>query len=316
MALPFSNHVLAVTNDIIESSIEDVVFTGNPLLELMLESGSIVSSGAPKIRFPIFSDDTNAAGQYQKYDILDTTPNENINACQYQWGHKYAHVIISRTEMLENDGEQAMVNLVKGKAENAMSTLKNLLSVDMFSTNGDSSIPGVNGLRQIVKASGAIGGVDAADLPTWASDVDASTATLTLATMDRAWIDATVGNESPNVIVTTKFVYSKFKDLLQTNQRFGEGKTARGGFKYVLFNESPVFWDINCPGSAGSGNNHMFFLNTKYLMLYLHKKDNFKVRDLPEPWSQDVFGQRVTASLQLVTNNRRMHSLMSVLNHS
>lgn len=316
MALPFSNHVLAVTNDIIESSIEDVVFTGNPTLELLKERGSVVSSGAPFIRFPIFSDDTNAAGQYSGYDILDTTPNENINSLKYRWGHKYAHVIISETEMLENDGEQAIINLVKGKAENAMSTMLNLISVDIFSTNGDSSFPGINGLRAIVDSTGAIGSVNASDLASWASEEDASTTTLTVAAMEQSWLDASVGNEAPDFVVTTKGVYKKYKDVLQNVQRFGEGKTAKGGFRYVMFNEMPMFWDINCPGSgSGSADNHLFLLNSKYLKFYIHKKNNFKMQDLPKPWSQAVIGQRLTFSGQLVTNNRRMHGKMSTLQH-
>lgn len=313
MALPFT-HVSAVTTPMINESIADNVFNANPLLEHLLAVGSVIEDGSHRIQLPIFNDDTNAAGSFQKYDVLDTTPNENVNACYYEWRREYAQVIISTHELLQNSGKSMMANLLKGKVKNAMQTLKKNLSTRIFSTNGDSSTA-MNGLRQIVKASGAIGNVDATDFAGWASDIDASTSTLTYAAMEQSLLDASVGNEGPDIIVTSKFVYKKYKDLAQAAQRFSEGKTAKAGFKYVLFDEIPVFWDASCPGTSGAGDNHMFFLSSKWLYLYIHKDDKFKVVDVGPLANQDVFIQRITFTGQLATDNRRMHSAMTVLNH-
>lgn len=315
MALPSANHVAAVTQEVINDSIADTFFSANPLAEHLIGKGSISQKGGDYIALPIFTDDTNAAGSYDGYDLLDTGANENVNRAEYDWRHKYVHVSIARTELLRNSGESQIVDLVKGKVKNAMMTIRDLIGTDFFSTNGDSST-GFNGLRQIVKATGAIGGVNQSDLSVWASDVDASTQTLTLATMEQAYLDGSVGGESPDIIVTRKGVFQKYWSLLQANQRFGEGKTAKGGFRYLLFNEVPVFWDTHCPGTdAGNTDNHMFFLNSKWLYFYVHKDDNFKTTEIPVIANQDVFMQRITISGQLCTDNRRMHSLMSTLNH-
>jgi hypothetical protein len=315
MALPFSNQVSAVTQNLLNESVSDAFFTANPLLEHLLAKGSVKKRGGDRIQLPLFTDDTDAAGSYDGYDILDTTPNENINAAVYDWRHEYGHMVISHTEMLKNSGETAKVDLIKAKVKNLMQTLKKNISTRIFSANGDSDLA-ICGLRQMVKATGAIGNIDQADFSLWASDIDSSTNTLTLALMNQSFLDACVGQDEPDIAVTRKGVWRKYWELLQAQQRFGEGKSVRGGFKYILFNEIPLFWDVNCPGSdSGSNDNHLFFLNSSWLYFYIHEDDNFVTEDIPKVASQNVIQKRVTFTGQLCTDNRRMHSAMTVLNH-
>jgi hypothetical protein len=102
-----------------------------------------------------------------------------------------------------------------------------------------------------------------------------------------------------------------------TNQRFGEAEKVSGGFRAVMFNDAPVFADPNTSGSgAGSTDNFMFFLNPSWLKLYVHKDDNFTSTPFPVTPNQDVVGSRITASLQLLCNNRRMQGAFTSINPS
>jgi hypothetical protein len=241
--------------------------------------------------------------------------NDTDTAARYDWKRYYAQAIISTHELLQNSGESAVADLLKSKVRNANLKLKKTIATDLYSTNGDTAV-GIAGLRQMIKASGQIGNIDTADFAGWASDIDASTATLTLATMEQAKLDASVGNEEPDLIVTTVPVYKKYWDLLQSAQRFEAESVGKGGFKYLLFDGIPIFWDRFCPGDAGSGNNHLFLINSKWLYLYIHSDDNFKVKEMPDLANQDVHIDRVTVTMALCTDQRRLHSAMTVLNHT
>ena len=111
-----------------------------------------------------------------------------------------------------------------------------------------------------------------------------------------------------------KAIYAKWMAILQNVQRFGGEATANGGFKYVMFNGVPLFHDSHSPGTgAGTADNWLFMLNSKYLYLYVHEDDNMSVEKLPPPHTQAITIQRLGWTGNLVITNRRMIAAFSVL---
>jgi hypothetical protein len=278
----------------------------------MKEKGRIAKSGGDSIKLPITYKAIEAAGSFSDYGLLSTLPTESETAAEYTWKRYYCNVVISRAEMLRNSGESAAVNLLRGKIRNGQLALENQLGTDMFSTN-DGSGTGIVGLRQMVKATGAVGGINATDFAGWASDIDATTSALVLSSMEQAYLDASVGMDAPDIIVTTKREFRRFWLKLQAVQRFGEGLQVSGGFQYLLFNGVPVFHDSHCPGTSNTANNHMFFLNSRWLYLFIHSDDDFYSRKVAEVAEQDIVVNKTTATMVFATDNRRMHSAMTVL---
>ena len=186
------------------------------------------------------------------------------------------------------------------------------ISTDLHSDNADAAT-GITGLQTIVKASGTAHSISSSDASVWASQMDSSTTALTLKAMDDLWELLAVGNDAPKMIVTSRKVLSKFKSLLVTNQRFGEAEKVSGGFRAVMFNDVPVFADPNTKETSSTAH-HMYFLNPSWLKLYVHKDDNFISTPFPVTPNQDVTGSRITASLQLLCNNRRMQGAFTAIN--
>jgi hypothetical protein len=99
---------------------------------------------------------------------------------------------------------------------------------------------------------------------------------LTLAKMATAYDAVTVGNDTPDIIATTKALWSTYESLLQPTVRAGytqngyprmnafgmvsrtEGLAGQGGFDVLFFRGTPVVRDEQIP--AGK----MFFINTNY----------------------------------------------------
>lgn len=311
MALTY-DQVSGLTHKIITESLADNIYNSNPLFLHMKEKGRVSLSGGDSIKLPITYKAIEAAGSFSDYGLLSTLPTESETAAEYEWKRYYCNVVVSKAELLRNSGESAAVNLMRGKIRNGEMALQDALGTDIFSTN-DGTGTGIAGLRQMVKATGSIGGVSQSDFANWASDVDATTSALVLSSMEQAYLDASVGMDAPDIIVTTKREFRRFWLKLQAVQRFGEGLKVSGGFQYLLFNGVPVFHDSHCPGTSNVADNHMFFLNSRWLYLFVHSDDNFSSRKIAEVAEQDIVVNKTTVTLAFATDNRRMHSAMTVL---
>lgn len=312
MALSF-DQVTGLTHQMISESLADNIYDSNPLLYHLKENHRIMQNGGEAIRLPLTYKKLEAAGSFENYDLLSTLPTDSETAAEYDWKRYYCNIVISRHELLKNSGESAAVNLLRGKVRNGEEAMLDAIGTDLFSTNADSA-KGIVGLRTMIDSTGTVGQVSQSDFANWASDEDTSTTQLSLSVMEQNYLDASVGNDSPDLIVTTKGVFKKYWSLLQANQRFGEALKVRGGFKVLLFNDVPVFHDSHCPAASGA-NKHLFFLNSRWLYLFVHSEDNFKAERIGRVAEQDVVVQQITSTLVFATDNRRMHSKMATLNH-
>ena len=311
MALPY-DQISAMTKALIDDSAADNFFDSNPLFYWLKEKGQVIFDGGTHIQEPIVYDDVDAAGSFSNYDILDTTPNEQHTAAKADLKRYYVNIVISRHELLRASGKEAVINLLDSKVQVGNMTLAQKISTDLHSDNADAAA-GITGLQTIVAGSGTAHNISSSDASVWASQMDSSTTALTLKAMDDLWELLAVGNDAPKMIVTSRKVLSKFKSLLVTNQRFGEAEKVSGGFRAVMFNDAPVFADPNTKETSSTAH-HMYFLNPSWLKLYVHKDDNFTSVPFPVTPNQDVTGSRITASLQLLCNNRRMQGAFTAIN--
>ena len=311
MALPY-DQISAMTKALIDDSAADNFFDSNPLFYWLKEKGQVIFDGGTHIQEPIVYDDVDAAGSFSNYDILDTTPNEQHTAAKADLKRYYVNIVISRHELLRASGKEAVINLLDSKVQVGNMTLAQKISTDLHSANADAAA-GITGLQTIVAGSGTAHNISSSDASVWASQMDSSTTALTLKAMDDLWELLAVGNDAPKMIVTSRKVLSKFKSLLVTNQRFGEAEKVSGGFRAVMFNDAPVFADPNTKETSSTAH-HMYFLNPSWLKLYVHKDDNFTSVPFPVTPNQDVTGSRITASLQLLCNNRRMQGAFTAIN--
>jgi len=311
VALTF-DQVSGLTHSIINEGLADNIYDSNPLFMHLKEKGRISLDGGDSIKLPITYKKLEAVGSFQNYGLLSTLPTESETAAEYDWKRYYCNIVISRHELLRNSGESAAVNLLRGKIRNGEMALEDAMATDLFSANADSAT-GILGLRQMVKASGLAGGINSSDFAGWASDIDATTSALVLSSMEQAYLDASIGQDAPDIIVTTKREFRRFWLKLQAVQRFGEGMKVNGGFQYLLFNGVPVFHDSHCPGTSNTADNHMFFLNSRWLYLFVHSDDAFKVERIGRIAEQDIVVNQVTTTVVFATDNRRMHSAMTTL---
>ena len=141
-----------------------------------------------------------------------------------------------------------------------------------------------NGLGNIVEASGTVGGINRATAGNeyWRSYEENTAGALTLAQMATAYNTVSVGNDHPDMILTTQTLFEKYEALLVPSLRFTDTKTADAGFQNLLYKAAPVVYDTHCTAGV------VYFLNSKYLTLVGHSGKWFAQTEFVRPENLDA----------------------------
>jgi len=264
-ANPNFDNLLTTTLANYRSQLTDNVFTARPLTYFLMDKGRIrMLNGGTKIVEPIIYGENNTVGSYSGYDSLSLTPQTGISAAEFEWKQYAASISISGIEEAKNNGEQEIINLLEAKIMQAEESMREGFNEMFFSDGTGNSSKDWNGLGNLVEASGTVGGIDRSSYSWWRSYEENTPTALTLAQMSTAYNTVSVGNDHPDMVLTTQTLFEKYEALLQPQLRYTDTKTADAGFQNLLFKAGPVVYDVHCPAGV------MFFLNSKYLTLVGH----------------------------------------------
>jgi len=304
MALSY-DQISAITERKFIPKLYDNIFDTDPLLQRLKKKSYEKLDGGTVILVPLNYAKTSAAGSYTAAATLSTVDNDQITSAEYAWKQYYANMTISRRDELVNSGDAQVVNFVKSKVEIAEKTLADLLGDGIYS-DGTTSTDLV-GLRSIVDSGNTVGGIAQGTYSWWQSQEDSSTTTLTMAALQTQFTTLSINNETPTVALATRANYNRYYALLQPQQRFTDGDTGKGGFSSLMFNGIPFIAGSKVPSS------HVFFLNEKYLHLFVHKDEDMRFEPWQKPINQNVKSAKIYWMGALGTSNARMHGKFTAI---
>ena len=292
--------LLSTTLSNYRAQLTDNVFTARPLTYWLTDKGRIrMVNGGVKIVEPLIYGTNGTVGSYSGTDTISLTAQSGITAAEYDWKQYAASIAITGIEEAQNNGEQEVINLLEAKIMQAEESIREGMNTMFFGDGTGNSGKNWNGLANIVDNTGSVGGIDATSTNTWWRSYKETTATaLTIAQMLTAYNTTSVGNDHPDVILTTQTLFEKYETLLQPNLRYTDTKTADQGFQNLLFKAAPVMYDTGCP----AGN--MFFLNSKYLTLVGHSDKWFAQTDFIRPENTDARYALILSYGNLTCRNR------------
>jgi len=301
MALSY-DQLTAITEKKFLPKLVDNVFNSNALL-MKLKAKEQLQSGGDKIVAPLGYAEVAASDWYQGAETLSTTDNEVITAAEYDWKQLYANISITRRDELRNSGDAAIINFVKSKVMIAEKTIRNKLSTGLYNDGTDAKQ--IQGLKLAVSASNTVGGISQSTYSWWASNLDSTTTTLTLAAMQGLYGDCGEGSEYPEIVVGDQDMFDRYYALLQPQQRFAADDMAKGGFKSLQFNGIPVVVD------AAADAGYMYMLNLDYMYLAPHKDENFRLEPFIKPVNQNIKLAKIYWMGAMIHTNGRRQGLMS-----
>jgi hypothetical protein len=283
MSNPNFDTLLSTTLANYRNQLTDNVFTARPLTYFLMDRGRIrMLDGGTKIVEPLIYGTNSTVGSYSGYDSIALTPQSGITAAEFEWKQYAASISISGIEEAKNNGEQAIINLLESKIMQAEESMREGFNQMFFSNGTGNGGKDWNGLGNLVENGNSVGGIDGATNAYWNSYEENSAGALTLLQMATAYNSVSVGNDHPDMVLTTQTLYEKYESLLQPQLRYTDTKTADAGFQNLLFKAAPVTYDVHAP--AGT----MFFLNSKYLTLVGHSSKWFAQTEFMRPEDLDA----------------------------
>ena len=263
----------------------DNIFTARPLTYFLQDKGRMrMLNGGTKIVEPLIYGTNATVGSYSGYDSIALTAQAGITAAEYDWKQYAASIAISGIEEAKNNGEQEIINLLEAKIMQAEESMREGFNQMFFADGAGNSGKDWNGLGNLVEASGTVGGINRATAGNeyWRSYEENTGGALTLAQMSTAYNSVSVGNDHPDMVLTTQTLFEKYEALLQPQLRYTDTKTADAGFQNLLFKAAPVVYDEHCTAGV------VYFLNSKYLTLVGHSGKWFEQTAFVRPEDLDA----------------------------
>lgn len=312
---PKFDSLLTTTLDNYRKTLTDNIFKSRVLLWWLTEKNRVRKlSGGVTIVEPLLIAE-GQAGSYGEWDLINIIPQEGISAAQFPWRQLFASIAISGLEEAQNNGEEAIINLLDAKIGQAEETLKNRLSKMLYSDGTGNSAKDFLGLAALVSDTGTVGGIDATDpLNAYWKSVVVTAAGATGAAiagkMGAAFNAAGNGNDTVDGIFASQGAYELYESTLTPNVRYQDTKSANAGFSNLMFKQTPIYWDRDCPA------NTMYGLNSKYISLVGHSDRWMKQSPFTQGLNTAAGGNAstldaryalITSYGNLTVRNRSMH---------
>lgn len=301
----------------------DNVTTNNALLMRLRQKGKVkpVSGGRTIVQELEYAQN-GTFKRYSGYEALNIAPSDVFTGAEYNYAQAAVAVSISGLEMIQNSGEEAIIDLLESRIQNASKTLVNNIALDCYSNGTADGGRQIGGLQLLVAAtpSNVVGGIDASTTVGnfWQNTsfsaatnggAAASSANI-ISYMNRIWVQQVRGADHPDLIIGDNNMFRFYLEGMQSIQRIADDEMAMAGFTSLKYMHADVVLD----GGYGGGEvaNTMHFLNSDYIYFRPHSERNF------EPIGEDRFAVNQDAMVKLIgfagnmtVSNRRLQAVLT-----
>lgn len=297
------------------TEVVDNVSNHNAFYSRVSKRGNIkLKSGGYEIVRPLDYAENATYQRYSGYDTLNVGASDVLSAAKYDWVQAAVHVTASGKELRQNSGREELIDLAGARTKNAMRTAANNMSVDIYSDGALSNQMG--GLAHIVQnaGTGTVGGIDSSTFTFWQNQFReiSGTGTWSKSTikgdMNAIWLSLVRGTDKPDLIVSSHDFFAAYWESLQDLQRYAMDDTATAGFQSLKFVTADVMFDSN--SNFATTAEKMFFLNTDYLELCVHRAANWNTLDQKTSINQDAVVIPIIWMGNVTCSNRSLQGVL------
>lgn len=316
MASPNSTFTEIVTTTLREhpSEITDNVSDHNALLRRMKKRGNIKKvDGGYEIVRPLDYAENGTYQRFSGFDTLNVAASDVLSAAKFDWTQAAIHVTASGQQLRMNSGGNRIADLAKARLKNAIRTAANYQSIDLYSSGALTNQMG--GLAHIVTndGTGTVGGIVSGTYTFWKNQFYEAPSTNAVSKsnikgyMNTLWLSCVRGTDKPDLIVSSHDFYSYYWESLQDLQRFASADRAEAGFPELKYNTADVVFDSNSNFSTTA--EKMYFLNTDYLEMVVHRDADWSQMDDKMSVNQDAVVIPLLWMGNLVCSNRSLQGV-------
>ena len=302
-----------------KTTLTDNVTKNNALLAKLKKKGMITTtSGGLSIAIPLEYAENSTYQRYSGFDVLNTQQSDVMTAAEFQWRQIALNVVASGRELRINSGPERIINLAKARLKNAMHTFNNNFSSDIYSSGALANQ--IGGLQALVAdaGTGTVGGIDSSTWTFWKNTVQSAAAPLqgggaiapgptTMESLMLPLYMALVrGNDQPDLIVSSNEYFAFYEQSQTSIKRYTNDTTADGGFVSLKYKGCDVIFD----GNSGIPAAHMYFLNTDYIGIEVHRDANLTINDEVSPYNQDAVVIPILWMGNMTVSNRALQGVL------
>lgn len=274
--MTFSEAVTSVTRNYIVPKVYDTISKGSPVLMKLLQNAKPWKTGVAYEVIIKYQDTTNG-GNTGIADKLDTDRQNVRTKMTFNPKMAYKPVVIANIETTLNQGDEQVIDLLEAEFDSQAQSLMQVMATNLWTGTGvGNSWDSIYNAADDATNFPTYGGLARATYTSIKGYYLAAAGALTLAKMATAYDAVSIGNDTPDIIATTKALWSTYESLLQPTVRAGytqngypkmnafgmlprtEGLAGQAGFDVLFFRGTPVVKDEQVPSGK------MFFINTNY----------------------------------------------------
>ena len=302
----------------------DNVTKNNALLYRLRRRGNVKTvSGGRTIVQELEYAENGTFKRYSGYEALNISPSDVFTGAEFNYAQAAVAVSISGLEQLQNNGEEAIIDLLESRIKNAEKTLVNNIALDCYSdgtADGGRQIGGLALLVSATPSTGIVGGIDASTSigafwrnTKFSAVTDgggAATSANIQSYMNRVYVQQVRGTDKPDLILADNNYFRLYLESLQAIQRITSSEMGEAGFDSLKYMNSDVVLDGGFGG--GAPTNTMNFLNTDYIYFRPHVDRNFApIGDDRFAVNQDAMVKLVGFAGNMTVSNRRLQAVLT-----
>jgi len=301
----------------------DNVTKNNALLNRIKKKGKVKTvSGGRTIVQELEYAENGTFKRYSGYEALNISPSDVFTGAEFNYAQAAVAVSISGLEMLQNSGENAIIDLLESRISNAEKTLTNNIAVDCYSdgtADGGRQIGGLQLLVDSTPSTGTVGGIDASTtVGTFWRNIAfsavtnggaAATSSNIQSYMNQLYVQLVRGSDTIDLIPADNIYFRLYLESLQAIQRITSDEMAQAGFTSLKYMNADVVLD----GGFGGGmpSSSMYFLNTDYLYFRPHVDRFFApLGDERFAVNQDAMVKLIGFAGNMTVSNRRLQGVL------
>lgn len=272
----FSNAVTTVTREHIVPKVYDTVTKGSPGLMRFLQNAKPWKSGTKYDVIFQYQSTTNG-GNTGIADKLDTNRQETRVTGNFEVKQCYKPVVVANLELVLNKGDEQVLDLLDTEFDTQAKALMNDMAQNLYTGTGvGNSWDSISNAADDGTNYTTYAGLSRSTYPTLEGYYLASAGAVTLAKLATAYDAVEIGMDKPDMILTTKSIWSTYESLLTPTVRAGyttsgfpkmnafgmiptsEALQGTQGFEVIYFRGTPVIKDEQIPSGK------VFFVNSNY----------------------------------------------------
>ena len=320
----------------------DNIFNACPFFYWMHAAGrKRIEDGGERIVIPLqYGRNSTIASMSSGYDIIDTTPQDNITSAYYQWKEVAGSISISNRELVQNSGRHKILDLLTAKSREAeMSMTENLELMILGKITSGQSANDLLGVSEFIQkdptASDSIGGIDQSLYSWWRNQYNTtarSTWALLLDGMGNMYNSCSKGGAGgkrahPDIIISDQGAYESYESACRDKTRIINETIADLGYGGLKFRGATVMWDEYMPDIYTNTTsmtldtvdtytytkNNMYFLNSEFLDFVVAKGNDLTVGPFIQPENQKAKTSIIYSMGEVCCSNRRKQgALMNI----